>query len=45
VISHDAVIVRQTNQQVKHAHFIAPDPAPGAKTARLENFRPNLAGQ
>jgi len=45
VISHAAVIVRQTNEQVKRAHFIAPDRKPGAETAHLKNFRPNPDGQ
>jgi hypothetical protein len=45
VISHGAVIVRQTNEQVKRAHLIARDRAPNAETVHQRSFRPSLAGQ
>jgi hypothetical protein len=44
-LSCGAVIVRQTNEQVKHAHFIEAGRKPGAETAHLKIFRPNLDGQ
>ena len=44
-LSCGAVIVRQTNEQVKHAHFIEPGRKAGAETAHLKIFRLNLDGQ
>ena len=44
-LSCGAVIVRQTNEQVKRAHFIAPDREPGAETGHLKSFRLNPDGQ
>jgi hypothetical protein len=42
--SHNAMIVRQTNEQVKRANFIARGRAPVAETPRPKSFRPSLAG-
>ena len=45
MISHDAVIVCQTNEQVKPAILIRRAQAPAAETARPKNFRPIPGGQ
>jgi hypothetical protein len=45
VIFHNGLIVRQTNEQVKRAHFIATDRARGAESARRRSLRPSLAGR
>jgi hypothetical protein len=44
-LSHGAMIVRQTNEQVKPAILIRRAPALAAKTVRPKSFRPILAGQ
>src|SRR5438034_6006545 len=44
-ISHDALIVCQTNEQVKPAILIRRAQAPVAETARPKNFRPILGQQ
>ena len=45
MISHDALIVRQTSEQVKPAILIRRAQALAAETARPKNFRPILGGQ
>ena len=45
MISHDALIVCQTNEQVKPAILIRRARALAAETARPKNFRPILGGQ
>ena len=45
MISHDALIVCQTNEQVKLAILIRRDRAVAAKTARPKSFRLILGGQ
>lgn len=45
MISHDAVIVRQTNEQVKPAILIQRARALAAEIARPKSLRPILGGQ